>query len=185
MRALRRRRGAGAPDCARETLALGLRGSRATRGACAGRRSRPPRRADELWRHTCCELFLAERGRAGYHEFNFAPSTEWAIYRFQAYREGMAVVENAGRLRVASRVRADRLELTAAIDLGALSPRLTVRRFALGRVGGHRGSGRTLLVLGAPAPAGPARFSSPGRFRARARPDRPGFRARVGMIKLI
>ena len=86
---------------------------------------RPPRRADELWRHTCCELFLAERGRAGYHEFNFAPSTEWAIYRFQAYREGMAVVENAGRLRVASRVRADRLELTAAIDLGALSPRLT------------------------------------------------------------
>jgi hypothetical protein len=37
----------------------------------------------------------------------------------------MAVVENAGRLRVASRVRADRLELTAAIDLGALSPRLT------------------------------------------------------------
>src|SRR5689334_19778837 len=30
----------------------------------------------KLWRHTCCELFVREKGGAGYHEFNFAPSGE-------------------------------------------------------------------------------------------------------------
>ena len=82
---------------------------------------RPPRRADQLWRHTCCELFLRERGATGYREFNFAPSTEWAAYRFEAYRDGMAATEPGGRLRIASRARADRIELAVAVDLGPLA----------------------------------------------------------------
>src|SRR5262249_24055925 len=46
-----------------------------------------PRRADKLWQHTCFEAFLAEEDTAlGYREFNFAPSTEWAIYQFSGYR---------------------------------------------------------------------------------------------------
>jgi hypothetical protein len=45
-------------------------------------------RTDELWQHTCFEAFLAGAG-AGYFEFNFAPSTEWAAYRFDGYRAGM------------------------------------------------------------------------------------------------
>lgn len=85
---------------------------------------RPSRRADELWRYTCCELFLAERGQIGYYEYNFAPSTEWAVYRFAAYREGMSAAENAGPLRIVPRVRPDRIVLSAVIDLGALSPHL-------------------------------------------------------------
>lgn len=48
-----------------------------------------PVRTDELWRHTCFEAFIAAAG-GGYYEFNFAPSGEWAAYRFSAYREGMA-----------------------------------------------------------------------------------------------
>src|ERR1700679_3141274 len=47
-------------------------------------------RADGLWRHTCFEAFIMAPGRAGYYEFNFAPSRQWAIYRFDAYREGMS-----------------------------------------------------------------------------------------------
>ena len=41
--------------------------------------------ADELWRHTCCEAFIA--ADAGYHEFNFSPSGAWAVYRFTDIRQ--------------------------------------------------------------------------------------------------
>ncbi|MET0246779.1 MAG: DOMON-like domain-containing protein [Sphingomonas sp.] len=45
-----------------------------------------PARTDELWKHTCFELFVA--GDAGYVEFNLSPSTRWAAYRFDGYRKG-------------------------------------------------------------------------------------------------
>lgn len=48
---------------------------------------RPPGFADNLWRHTCCEAFLRREGQAAYHEFNFAPSGEWATYAFARTRE--------------------------------------------------------------------------------------------------
>lgn len=48
----------------------------------------PAHRADELWQHTCFELF-AQSGEAGYTEFNLSPSGQWAAYRFDRYRAGM------------------------------------------------------------------------------------------------
>jgi hypothetical protein len=42
--------------------------------------------ADELWRHTCCELFVGVIDNPDYREFNFSPSGQWAIYDFSAYR---------------------------------------------------------------------------------------------------
>ncbi len=50
--------------------------------------ARPARRADDLWRHTCCEAFIAPGEGPSYLEFNFSPSGEWASYRFTAYRDG-------------------------------------------------------------------------------------------------
>ena len=50
-----------------------------------------PERTDELWRHTCFEAFVRPSGGDAYTEFNFAPSTRWAAYRFSGYREGMSV----------------------------------------------------------------------------------------------
>lgn len=47
------------------------------------------RREDELWRHTCAELFVAEPNQEAYCEFNFSPSTQWAAYEFSRYRQGM------------------------------------------------------------------------------------------------
>ncbi|MGC3979768.1 MAG: DOMON-like domain-containing protein [Steroidobacteraceae bacterium] len=44
-------------------------------------------RRDELWRHTCAELFVAAAGQKSYGEFNFSPSTHWAAYEFSAYRQ--------------------------------------------------------------------------------------------------
>jgi hypothetical protein len=48
-------------------------------------------RTDEIWRHTCFEAFVRTSLGPAYYEFNFAPSTEWAAYRFDHYRSGMRV----------------------------------------------------------------------------------------------
>lgn len=48
-----------------------------------------PVRTDELWRHTCLELFVGTPGGDGYVECNFAPSGAWAAYAFDVYRAGM------------------------------------------------------------------------------------------------
>lgn len=45
-------------------------------------------RADELWHTTCFELFIADAG-GSYREFNFAPSGQWAAYRFSGYRNSV------------------------------------------------------------------------------------------------
>jgi hypothetical protein len=48
-----------------------------------------PQRAEGLWNSTCFELFVMRSGSAGYSEFNFSPSFEWAVYGFDGYRTGM------------------------------------------------------------------------------------------------
>jgi len=58
--------------------------------------ARPPEAADELWRHTCCELFVAVAGDAAYREFNCSPSGQWAVYGFSAYRVRDAAFRNPG-----------------------------------------------------------------------------------------
>ena len=44
------------------------------------------RRTDGLWQHTCFEAFLKADASDNYYEFNFAPSGEWAAYRFGGRR---------------------------------------------------------------------------------------------------
>jgi hypothetical protein len=72
-------------------------------------------RADELWRHTCCEAFVAGPAPGGYSEFNFSPSGAWAAYRFAAYREGMKPVAVVADPLIDVRIAPDRLELDALI----------------------------------------------------------------------
>ncbi len=48
-----------------------------------------PSRADGLWRHTCFEAFVASSEDPAYLELNFAPSLQWAAYRFEGERLGM------------------------------------------------------------------------------------------------
>jgi len=47
-------------------------------------------RADELWRHTCFEAFI-QTAHNEYYEFNFAPTTAWAAFRFNGYRRGRSL----------------------------------------------------------------------------------------------
>ena len=45
----------------------------------------PPIRADDLWKTTCCELFVS-LGEGRYREYNFSPSGQWAAWDFSGYR---------------------------------------------------------------------------------------------------
>jgi len=76
----------------------------------------PPERRDELWRTTCFEAFVGGADNA-YTEFNFAPSTAWAAYRFTGYREGMAN-KDVRPPRIETRASPTAYALTAEFDLG-------------------------------------------------------------------
>lgn len=56
---------------------------------------KPPGPADGLWQHTCFEAFVGTTGELAYREFNFAPSGQWAAYRFSAERRRDTGAETA------------------------------------------------------------------------------------------
>ena len=76
----------------------------------------PAERTDELWRRTCLEAFAADAGGRGYSEYNLAPSTAWAAYRFDGYRRGMRPAEVAPPAIAVERTTG-RLELRARLEL--------------------------------------------------------------------
>lgn len=78
-------------------------------------------RADALWKHTCFEAFVAPADAPVYHEFNFSPSLDWAIYRFSAYREGMSPAEIGAAPKISVHRGDDGLELQSAVRLGHLA----------------------------------------------------------------
>jgi hypothetical protein len=80
-----------------------------------------PARADGLWRHTCFEAFVCAVPQVSYHEFNFAPSTQWAAYRFSGYRAGMAVASEIGAPRIDMQINAASCQLQAALALDGLA----------------------------------------------------------------
>ncbi|XUU59948.1 hypothetical protein ACRAQ6_10250 [Erythrobacter sp. HA6-11] len=46
-----------------------------------------PERTDYLWKTTCFEIFWQPDGGSYYREFNLSPSTRWAAYDFDDFRE--------------------------------------------------------------------------------------------------
>ena len=121
-----------------------------------------PLRTDELWRRTCFEAFLRPGAGEAYVELNFAPSSRWAAYRFTGYREGMA----PPRDRRAARSRSPRdAERARARRRSSTSPRHLPPgpcRLALSAVIEETNGDR--ILLGAGAPARPARFPPRGGF---------------------
>lgn len=81
-----------------------------------------PRRGDALWEHSCFEAFVRDSGDT-YLELNFAPSGEWAAYRFASYRSGREDAEPAP-VELETRRGAGSFDLRAAclIDLPAQAP---------------------------------------------------------------
>lgn len=79
-----------------------------------------PARADGLWRHSCFEAFVCAVPGTAYYEFNFAPSAQWAAYRFNSYRNGMSVACNIGTPRIEVRSDGGAYELRASLALDGL-----------------------------------------------------------------
>jgi len=71
-------------------------------------------RRDELWRATCFEVFVQTAD--GYLEYNLSPSSEWATYRFDRYREGMRPADE-GVVSKGTRFRGLGTELEAQLEL--------------------------------------------------------------------
>jgi hypothetical protein len=77
-------------------------------------------RSDELWQHTCFEAFVRTSPDAAYYEFNFAPSTQWAAYRFDSYRSGMRAATEIGAPRVEVQSTPECYTLQASLELARL-----------------------------------------------------------------
>ena len=86
----------------------------------------PPQRrsahTDGLWQHTCFEAFVRPDGARDYVEFNFSPSSEWAVYRFDDHRRGMAAIEPQQAPKIICRRREQRLEADIDVHLSGLMP---------------------------------------------------------------
>ncbi|NIO43322.1 MAG: hypothetical protein GTO41_26120 [Burkholderiales bacterium] len=76
-------------------------------------------RAPGLWKHTCFEVFLKPPG-GGYYELNFSPSSQWAAYHFNGYRQGIAELALAVPPLVDCVSAADRLIVDVTIDLSGV-----------------------------------------------------------------
>lgn len=94
------------------------------------RPSHHPSPTDELWRHTCFEMFVHKdpgqpgpsglSGSSGYYELNISPSGQWALYSFDAYHRNMTSVMPARPPRVRVDRAEDRFEVQVRADFGGL-----------------------------------------------------------------
>jgi hypothetical protein len=75
----------------------------------------PPERRDNLWHHTCFELFVKPDGGTWYREFNLSPSTCWAVYDFTDFRKGVTNPPIAVPPRIKATTSDSLLELHASI----------------------------------------------------------------------
>ena len=79
---------------------------------------RPTTRTDNLWKHTCFEVFIATGSHLPYREFNLSPSSEWAAYQFNSYRKSSGNLEVSTPPKITTSKTASLLELNAEIETG-------------------------------------------------------------------
>jgi hypothetical protein len=111
-----------------------------------------PVRSDELWQQTCFEAFVGTAEGNAYYELNFAPSTQWAAYRFGGYRSGMRVATEIGKPSIDVQSAPDRFTLQASLSLEALSvlPRDVGWRLGLAAITEDTRGGRSWWALAHP-----------------------------------
>ncbi len=76
--------------------------------------------ADELWQHTCFEVFIGAPGEPAYREFNLSPSGQWAAYPFAACRERDEAADAGPPPRISCSQTAGGLALEAVVPAEAL-----------------------------------------------------------------
>ena len=80
--------------------------------------TRRPLHTDELWKHTCFEMFVRKSPESpAYYELNASPSTEWALYTFDDYHRNRTPVYPSLPPRVQLTREPDRLRLDVRLDM--------------------------------------------------------------------
>ncbi len=76
------------------------------------------KRRDELWRHSCFELFIKEVSQESerYLECNFSPSGDWNVYELSGYRQGIRELEGVRRPTIESRHAEHSFSLDVDLD---------------------------------------------------------------------
>ena len=117
-------------------------------------------RTPELWLHTCFEAFVGASSQVDYYEFNFAPTTQWAAYRFRGYRCGMEVATEIEAPMIEVESASECLTLQATLKLDGLSglPRDAAWRLGIAVVTEDRSGGKSYWALA--HPPGKADFHS-------------------------
>jgi hypothetical protein len=123
-----------------------------------------PARTDELWRHTCFEAFLRTPHDQTYFEFNFAPSGQWAAYRFDAYRAGMSAAFGLAPPHIEATLTGETLTVNVGLDLSGLAdlPADAAWRLGLSAVIEAKDGGRSYWALA--HPPGQPDFHHPAGF---------------------
>lgn len=80
------------------------------------------KRRDDLWRHTCFELFVkeADEKKRGYLECNFTPSGNWNVYSFGSHRKEMADADIVTSPAITTTTMKKMYSLRAEVDLTGL-----------------------------------------------------------------
>ena len=125
---------------------------------------KPAERIDGLWTHTCFEAFIMAPAAVGYYELNFAPSGQWAVYQFDAYRKGRSSAPLGGPPEISVRRFDDRLEVDAAVRLHDLTALAGAPRVRLGLSAVIEEDNGTLSYWALKHGPGEADFHSPDGF---------------------
>jgi hypothetical protein len=121
-------------------------------------------RVDALWKHTCFEAFVAHAEGPGYHEFNFSPSLDWAVYRFSAYREGMSPAEIGRAPEISLRRGEDGLVLQSSVRLGHMADLRDARHLRIALAAVIEDENGRLSYWGLRHPPGKPDFHHPNGF---------------------
>lgn len=80
----------------------------------------PIRRANELWRRSCFELFIALPDSREYWELNIASSGAWNLYHLEDYRSGVTEVFLKSEPEIRIDPTPNRYRLSAVLDITEL-----------------------------------------------------------------
>ena len=118
---------------------------------------------DGLWRHSCFEAFVRLPNRNDYLELNLSPSGDWAAYRFDGYRNGMASIEIPPPT-IRCETSSDQLGFVAGIDLADLEPFNSEETWQVGLSAVIEAEDGSLSYWALAHPLGPADFHHPDCF---------------------
>jgi len=75
------------------------------------------KRADELWKATCFELFLANSKKEEYYELNFSSSLAWNFYYLKTYRADVTEVTNVSTPQIELHKTNNSFKITIELEL--------------------------------------------------------------------